>query len=197
MPTHRRRSVLLSPALAAALAAASPLSAQAQAGGKNNLTIGVTLEPAPGLDPTGGAASAISEVTLYNVYETLTKFTEAGRAEPLLAESWTVSPDQKSYTFKLRQGVSFHNGEPFNAAAVKFSFERAVAPDSVNKDKAVFANIARIDTPDAHTVVLALKEPNPDFPLLLGQGTAIVVEPKSAATNGTQPVGTGPYKFVN
>ena len=196
-PSLHRRTVLYSAALAATLLAASPLVAHAQAGGKNTLTIGVTLEPAPGLDPTGGAASAISEVTLYNVYETLTKFSEAGKAEPLLAESWTVSPDQKTYTFKLRQGVSFHNGEPFNAAAVKFSFERAAADGSTNKDKAVFTNIARIDTPDAATVVLVLKEPNPDFPLLVAQGTAAIVEPKSAPTNMTQPVGTGPYQFGN
>lgn len=192
-----RRPVLLSVLLSAVLAAAPSLPAHAQqpGGAKGGLTIGVTLEPAPGLDPTGGAASAISEVTLYSVYETLTKFTESGQAEPLLAERWTVSPDQKTYTFQLRQGVSFHNGEPFGSAAVKFSFERAAAADSLNKDKAVFAGIERIDTPDAHTAVIVLKEPNPDFPLLLGQGTAIIVEPRSAPTNGTQPVGTGPYRF--
>ncbi|MFT4190063.1 MAG: ABC transporter substrate-binding protein [Comamonas sp.] len=191
-----RRTVLLG--TAAAVLAATSLPAHAQSGGGSNasLTVGVTLEP-PGLDPTTGASAAVSEVTLYSIYETLTKFTEAGRAEPLLAESWTVSPDQKTYTFKLRQGVTFHNGEPFNAQAVKFSFERAAAPDSVNKDKAIFANIERIDTPDAATVVLALRQPNPDLPLLLGQGTAIIVEPKSAATNGVRPVGTGPYTFAN
>lgn len=163
-------------------------------GRKDTLVVGVTLEP-PGLDPTAGAASAIAELTLYNIYETLTKIHENGSVSPLLAQSWTVSPDLKSYTFKLRTDAAFQNGEPFNAAAVKFSFERAVAAGSTNKDKAVFANFAAIDTPDAATVVLHLKQNNPNLLFQLGQATAAIVEPKSAPTNATQPVGTGPFKL--
>ncbi len=158
--------------------------------------LAMTLEP-PGLDPTAGAASAIAEVTLYNVYETLTKIGSDSRTTPLLAESWTVSNDLRTWTFKLRQGVSFHNGEAFGAAAVKFSFERAAEKTSTNKDKATFANIERIDTPDANTVVLNLKNGDPDLLFKLGQATAVIVEPRSVATNATQPVGTGPYKLEN
>ena len=58
---------------------------------------------------------AIAEVTLYNIYETLTKINEDGSVTPLLAESWEASPDLKTYTFKLRKGVKFQNGEPFNS----------------------------------------------------------------------------------
>jgi peptide/nickel transport system substrate-binding protein len=163
---------------------------------KDSAVLAMTLEP-PGLDPTAGAASAIAEITLYNIYETLTKITSDSRTTPLLAESWTVSPDLKSWAFKLRQSVSFQNGEAFNAASVKFSFERAVDKASTNKDKATFANIERIDTPDAHTVVLNLKNGDPDLLFKLGQATAIMVEPKSAGSNNTQPVGTGPYRLDN
>ena len=163
---------------------------------KDSAVLAMTLEP-PGLDPTAGAASAIAEITLYNIYETLTKINSDSRTTPLLAESWTVSPDLKTWTFKLRQGVSFQNGEAFNAASVKFSFERAVDKASINKDKATFANIERIDTPDAHTVVLNLKNGDPDLLFKLGQATAIMVEPKSAGSNNTQPVGTGPYRLDN
>jgi len=187
----------ISRALAVALAACALLAqapAQAQAK-KDTLVLAMQLEPTPGLDPTAGAASAIAEVSLYNIFETLTKVNSDSRITGLLADSWTVSPDLKVYTFKLRPGVKFHNGEPFNSAAVKYSFERAVTKESVNKDKAVFNNIASIDTPDANTVVLNLKNGSIDLPFQLGQGTAIIVEPKSAATNGTQPVGTGPYKL--
>ena len=180
-------------ALAAVLAAAGP-AAQAQSR-KDTLVLGMQLEPTPGLDPTAGAASAIAEVSLYNIFETLTKVNSDSKITPLLAESWAVSPDLKTYTFKLRHGVKFHNGEPFDSAAVKFSFERAVAKDSVNKDKAVFANMDAIETPDANTVVIKLKNANIDLLFQLGQGTAIIVEPKSAPTNGTQPVGTGPYRL--
>ena len=173
---------------------ASNAHAQAR---KDSAVLGMTLEPTPGLDPTAGAASAIAEVVLYNVFETLTKINSDSRTTPLLADSWKVSDDLKTWTFKLRPGVTFSNGEPFNAAAVKFSFERSVAKESVNKDKATFANIERIDTPDATTVVLNLKNGDADLLFKLGQGTAIIVEPKSVSTNGTAPVGTGPFKLDN
>jgi peptide/nickel transport system substrate-binding protein len=161
---------------------------------KESVVLGMTLEP-PGLDPTAGAASAIGEVVHYNVLETLTKIQSDGTIAPLLAQSWNATPDNKTWAFKLRQGVKFHNGEPFNAQTVKFSFERAVAQGSVNKDKAVFNNILNIAATDDHTVILTLKNPNPDFLFQLGQTTASIVEPKSAAGNNTQPVGTGPYKL--
>ena len=180
-------------ALALTLAALAP-AATAQPR-KDTLVLAMTLEPSPGLDPTAGAASSIAEVTLYNIYETLTKIQADGRVLPLLAERWSSSPDLKQWTFKLRQGVRFHNGEPLNSSTVRFSFERAVAKDSTNKDKATFANIERIDTPDADTVVLTLKNGNPALPFQLGQATAVIVEPRSAATNGSQPVGTGPFRL--
>ncbi len=183
-----RRATL---ALIAAVFAAAPALAQPK---KDTLVLAMTLEPT-GLDPTAGAASAIAEITLYNVYETLTKIGSDSRIAPLLAESWTVSPDLKTYSFKLRTGLKFHNGEPFSSANVKFSFERAVAKDSANKDKPVFANIERIDAPDANSVVLNLKNGNPDLLFQLGQATAIIVEPKSVAGNNTQPVGTGPFRL--
>src|ERR1700746_304533 len=151
-------------AFAVALAAA-PLRARAQSK-KDSVVMGMTLEP-PGLDPTNAAAAAIAEVTLYNVYETLTKINEDSSVSPLLAESWEVSPDLKTYTFKLRKGVKFQNGEPFNAQAVKFSFDRAGGDKSTNKDKRTFANLTT-QVVDDNTVVLLNKEIDPDLPFLLG-----------------------------
>lgn len=176
-----------------ALAAVPALPALAQKR-KDSVVLAMTLEP-PGLDPTAGAASAIGEVVHYNVFETLTKIESDGRITPLLAQSWTVTPDAKTWAFTLREGVKFHNGEPFDADTVRFSFERAAAADSTNKDKAVFANILNLRATDARTVVLTLKNPNPDFLFQLGQTTASIVEPRSAATNNSQPVGTGPYRL--
>ena len=186
----RRRTALTLPLATAGL---SPLAALAQ-GKKDSLVLAMTLEPT-GLDPTVNAASAIAEVVLYNVLETLTKIQSNSTVGPLLAQSWTVTPDNKTWAFKLRPGVSFHNGEPFNAQTVKYSFERAAAEGSANKDKAVFANIVNISATDALTVVITLKNTNPDFLFQLGQATAVIVEPKSVATNATSPVGTGPYKL--
>ena len=179
-------------AVAAAFAAA-PLPALAQ-GKKDSVVMAMTLEP-PGLDPTVAAAAAIAEVTLYNIYETLTKINEDGSVSPLLAESWTASPDLKTYTFKLRKGVKFQNGEPFNSAAVKFSFDRAAAPTSTNKDKSLFQSFESVAAPDADTIVITLKYSEPNFPFLMGQASAAIIEPKSAPTDATQPVGTGPYQL--
>ena len=179
-------------AFAAALVAA-PLPVLAQSK-KDSVVMGMTLEP-PGLDPTNAAAAAIAEVTLYNIYETLTKINEDGSVSPLLAESWTASPDLKTYTFKLRKGIKFHNGEAFDSAAVKFSFERNAAPTSTNKDKSLYQAFEKVETPDADTVVITVRYSEPNLPFLLGQAGGSIVEPKSAATNVTQPVGTGPYQL--
>ena len=183
-----RRTVLTSAALASTL----PHFALAR-GRKDSMVIGMTLEP-PGLDPTAGAASAIAEIVQYNILETLTKINADGKVTPLLAESWEISPDLKTYTFKLRRGVSFQNGEPFNANTVKFAFDRAGGVKSTNKDKRIFANLST-QVIDDYTVVLINKEIDPDLPFLLGQATAVIVEPKSADTNATRPVGTGPYQL--
>ncbi|MGV3493734.1 MAG: ABC transporter substrate-binding protein [Ramlibacter sp.] len=190
----KRRSVLTHTASLAALATL-PAGALAQ-GRKDSIVMAMALEPSPGLDPTGGAASSIAEVTLYNIYETLTKINPDGSVTPLLAESWEVSPDLTTYTFKLRKGVKFHNGEPFNANTVKFAFDRAGAEKSTNKDKRTFANLTT-RVVDEHTVVVLTKEIDPDFPFLMGQGTAVIVEPKSADSNMTKPVGTGPFTLEN
>ena len=184
----KRRTVLTSAALAASL----PQFALAQ-GRKDAMVLGMTLEP-PGLDPTAGAASAIAEVVQYNILETLTKINADGSVGPLLAESWEISPDLKTYTFKLRKGVKFQNGEPFNAQTVKFSFDRAGGEKSTNKDKRTFANFST-QVADEHTVVVINKEIDPDLPFVLGQATSVIVEPKSADTNATKPVGTGPYQL--
>jgi ABC-type transport system substrate-binding protein len=188
-PMIRRRTALIVP-LAVSLGPHLAFS-QPQ---KDTLVLAMTLEP-PGLDPTAGAASAIAEVVQYNLLETLTKIRSDASIAPLLAQSWTVSPDNKTWAFTLRSGVNFQNGEPFNAASVRFSFERAAAADSTNKDKAVFANIINLSATDDLTLVVTLKNSNPDFLFQLGQATAVIVEPKSAAGNNAQPVGTGPFKL--
>jgi len=189
-----RRTLLSSAALATATGAL-PLHAQAQ-GRKDSIVMAMALEP-PGLDPTAGAAAAIAEITLYNIFETLTKINSDGTVSPLLAESWEVSPDLRTYTFKLRRSVKFSNGEPFNAQTVKFAFERAGSDKSTNKDKRTYSSMETVAAIDEHTLVIVNRELDPDFLFLMGQATAAIVEPKSAASNATQPVGTGPFLLDN
>jgi peptide/nickel transport system substrate-binding protein len=184
---------------ALALAAASLLAAfmgVAQAQPKTSVVIGMVLEPTPGLDPTMAPAAAIGEVVHYNVLEGLTKINADGSVTPLLAESWRMDPDGKSYTFKLKRGVKFHDGEAFDSADVKFSFERAKDEKSTNKAKgAVFNNISAIATPDAHTVILTLNNADGNFLFRMGENTAVILDAKSAAGTASNPIGTGPYKF--
>ncbi len=188
---NRRRALAATTALALSAGPWSHALAQAR---KDSVVLGMTLEP-PGLDPTVGAASAIAEVVLYNLFETLTRINPDGSVSPLLAERWEVAPDLKTTTFWLRKGVTFHNGEPCTAATVKFAFERAAAANSTNKDRRSFAAMERISVQDAHTLVIFSKEPDPDLLFQLGEATAVIVEPKSVERNNTQPVGTGPYKL--
>ncbi len=192
--TVQRRTVNVLLAAVLTLAGAS-FDAQAQ-GHKDSVVLGMPLEPAPGLDPTTAAAAAIGEVVHYNILEGLTKINVDGSVTPLLAESWSASPDGKTYTFKLKKGIKFQDGEPFDAAAVKFSFERAKAEGSTNKaKKAVFDNISSVATPDPQTVILVLNNADATIPFRLGENTAVILSPKSAATTATKPVGTGPYTF--
>ncbi|MBL4906394.1 MAG: ABC transporter substrate-binding protein, partial [Sneathiella sp.] len=149
----------------------------------------------PGLDPRTGAAAAISRITLYNIYEGLTRIGADGSVKPSLATSWTISPDGLVYTFQLETGVKFHDGSDFDASDVKYTFEENAAEGSTNKRKGRFTNIASIETPDAATVILTLKEPRGDFIAQLGESTAVIVDPDSDGSNATNPVGTGPYKF--
>ena len=171
------------------------LAAASAALAKDSVTIGMVLEP-PGLDPTTGAAAAIGEIVHYNIFEGLTKIESDFSVSPLLAEKWTFSPDLKTLTFALRKNVHFQDGESFSARDVKFSFERAAAADSTNKDKAFFASIESIEASDPTVVSIKFKQPSFEALFHLGMNTAVIVDEKSAAANAATPVGTGPYKLA-
>ena len=194
MTSHPRTATALTVAALLCTAAVSfAPEAQAQARKDNTAVLGIVLEP-PGLDPTTAPAASIGEIVHYSVLEGLTKINMDGSITPLLAESWAIDPDGKSYTFKLRKGVKFHDGEAFDASDVKFSFERAKAEGSTNKaKKAVFDNISRIETPDPFTVIVVLNQADGNFLFRMGENTAVILDPKSAATTSTKPIGTGPY----
>ncbi len=176
---------------ATALALASSSAAFAA---RTDLVLGIVLEP-PHLDPTAGAAAAIDEIVYANIFEGLTRIGARGEVLPDLAESWTVSDDGKTYTFKLHTGVKFHDGTDFNADDVKFSLDRARADNSTNAQKGLFAAIDSVDVVDPATVKVTLKNPQGSFLYNMGWGDAVIVAPETAETNKDKPVGTGPFKF--
>ncbi|MBL8585069.1 MAG: ABC transporter substrate-binding protein [Rhizobiaceae bacterium] len=180
----------------AAAALVSVALCGAAAAARTDLVLGVPLEP-PHLDPTAGAAAAIDEVLYANVFEGLTRIGARGEVLPALAESWTVSDDGKTYTFKLHAGVKFHDGTTFDAEDVKFSLDRARAENSTNAQKGLFEAIDTVEVVDPATVKVTLKNPQGAFLYNMGWGDAVIVAPESAETNKEKPVGTGPFKFDN
>ena len=173
---------------AAAFGAASPVR-----GG--SLVVCLPDEP-PGLDPTANTAAAIDRVVYANVFEGLVKVDENGAFVPGLATGWEVSNDGKTYTFHLRQGVRYHNGEAFNAAVAKWNLARAMAEGTVNPHPEFFRGIESIETPDDATLVIRLKEVDALFIVHMAEGDAVMLPRKGYEQAASRPVGTGPFKFV-
>jgi peptide/nickel transport system substrate-binding protein len=169
---------------------ASPALAQ-----RTDISVGMVLEP-PNLDPTSGAAAAIREVTYSNIFEGLTRFGPDGSVLPGLAHAWDLSDDGLTYTFHLREGVQFHDGTPFSAEDVVFSLDRARAEDSTNAQKQLFAAIETVTALDPLTVEVTLSQPQGAFLFNMAWGDAVIMSPASVASNATNPVGTGAFRFV-
>lgn len=115
---------------------------------------------------------------------------------PQLATAWNWSEDNKTLTMTLRDGVTFHDGETFDAAAVKFNLDRArTLPDSLRKSE--LSSIDSVDVIDAHTVAIKVKQPDATLISQLSDRAGMMLAPKaSAAEVGAKPVCSGPYKFV-
>ena len=174
------------------IAGAALLAGMAAA--KTDITVALQLEP-PHLDPTSAAAGAIDSVLYSNVFEGLTRFMGDGSVVPGLAESWEISDDGLTYTFKLRSGVTFHDGTAMDAEDVKFTFDRILAEDSANAQKALYAAISAVEVVDPRTVRMTLSEPNGNMLFNLAWGDAVIVAPESIENIKQNPIGTGPFKF--
>ena len=179
---------------AAAFAVFPAFGPEAWAQARDKLVLGMSLEP-PVLDPNKNAAAAIREITYQNIFESLARIDRTGAIVPGLAESWTISPDGLVYTFKLRQGVKFHDGEALDASVVKFAIDRLFAADSTVPAKSLYTDIASVEAVDPSTVRITLKTPNSYLLYNIALCDAAIQHPKSAPTNDKHPVGTGAFMF--
>ncbi|MFK8081971.1 MAG: ABC transporter substrate-binding protein [Granulosicoccus sp.] len=161
---------------------------------RTDLTLGMALEP-PNLDPTAGAAAAIDEVVYANIFEGLTRFAPDGSVLPALAKEWQIENEGARYVFTLHEGVTFHDGADFTADDVKFSLDRAMAEDSTNAQKGLFANIDSVEVMDAQTVAINLTQADGSLLFNLAWGDAVILDEATAADTATKPVGTGPFTF--
>jgi len=158
----------------------------------------IVCQPAepPGLDPTANTAAAIDRVVFSNIYEGLIKVSSSGQFIPGLATRWESSPDGKVYTFHLRKGVKYHNGEVFNARVARWNLERAKGKGTTNPHPEYFRGIIKIDVPDDETLVITLKEVDALFIAHMAEGDAVMLPMKGYENAKSNPVGTGPFKFV-
>jgi peptide/nickel transport system substrate-binding protein len=163
---------------------------------KSDIIVAMQLEP-PHLDPTSAAAGAIDSVLYSNVFEGLTRFMGDGSVVPGLAESWEVSEDGLTYTFKLHSGVTFHDGTTMDAEDVKFSLDRIGTEDSANAQKALFSAISEVTVIDPTTVEIKLSEPNGNMLFNLAWGDAVIVAPESIDNIKQLPIGTGAFKVTS
>jgi peptide/nickel transport system substrate-binding protein len=169
------------------------------------LIVGQIAEP-KSLDPA--AVTAVNDFRiLVNVYEGLTRYKSGTlEVEPGLATSWDISEDGTEYTFVLRDGVSFHDGTPFNAEAVKFNFDRMLDENHPFHDTGpfplsfFFGAVEKTEVVDDMTVKFTLNAPYAPFLSNLAYPTGLMISPAAVQAHGKDvgrnPVGTGPFKFA-
>jgi peptide/nickel transport system substrate-binding protein len=191
-----RASLVL--ATLAVLAFALPAGAQTRGG---SATIGVEQDIA-GFDPLiVGVYDTGQEATAVLLFETLTRLDDNGKAAPGLAQSWEHSADFKTWTFKLRPGVKFHDGSPFNAAAVAFNYQRMLDPANHCRCLFYISGYDRVEAADENTVVFHLKYPSPNLPAIVAPAavTNVIHSPKAITEMkegyNRHPVGTGPFRL--
>jgi peptide/nickel transport system substrate-binding protein len=185
--------------IAAVMLGAAAPAAAGEPRGKVTIAWHVTLSPA-WFDPSTAPPQITPFGMLYAIHDALVRPYPGQKMGPSLAESWTESPDGKTYEFKLRPGLKFHNGDPITTEDVKFSFERYKGASAA----LLHDRVSEVEIVDPRVVRFHLKEPWPDFMTFYGTtaSAAGIVLPKNYLTQvgddgfRKHPVGAGPYKFV-
>ncbi|QZY51256.1 ABC transporter substrate-binding protein [Leucobacter tenebrionis] len=198
----RRKNPLI---FAAALAAAGALALTACSAGsagsagsgsgsgsdKTDVTVALTGAPV-NLDFTKTAGAAIPQALMTNVYEGLVRVDQSGEVVPLLAEDWEVSEDRKTYTFTLQEGVTFSNGDEFDAEDVKFSLER-VKTDWTTTLKAKMDVVESVEVTSPTEVAVHLSRPSNAWLFDMATPVGAIFSPDGVADLANAPVGTGPF----
>jgi peptide/nickel transport system substrate-binding protein len=190
---------------AAALGAAS-LQAERAAAQGTGISIALAVRAPVGLNPQQTALTGADNWAIKQIFDTLVKSPDGAWAvrpeefQPALAESWESSPDARTWTYRLRQGVQFHKGYGvMTADDVVFTFQRHLNPDLVTNQKALYSNVAAVEALDPATVRIQLRRPDP-----LMNGSVVTTMSASilsrrafeerGAAFSMDPVGTGPYQ---
>ena len=159
----------------------------------NAVTVGIAQDLDNSLDPHKAVAAGTKEV-MFNVFEGLVKPTSNGDLIPAVAEKYTVSDDYLTYTFTLREGIQFHNGDAVTAEDVVYSLKRVAAPTETGVVQVEALSImADVVAVDERTVAITLTEPSNEFVSYL----TVAILPADYTAQDTAPIGTGPFRFVS
>ena len=158
------------------------------------ITVGIAQDLDDSLDPHQTVAAGTREV-LFNIFEGLVKPNSDGEMIPAVAEKYTLSEDGTTYTFTLREGVKFHNGQTVTAEDVVYSINRCAAvPEGQEKPLvAAFSAVKSVEALDEKTVAVTIAQRDLEF---ISYMTAAII-PADYENQDTAPVGTGPFKFVS
>lgn len=195
------KPILALAALWLGLAPACPAMAQTDAGGTLTIRMNADIRGTDGLN-----RDANTDMVLHTIFETLVAYRDDLSIGPLLAQSWTVSDDGRTYTFKLRDGATFHNGDKLTSADVKWNWDRRVKAGkdwfcNPYFDGSQGLKVEAVETPDDQTVVFKINEPNALFLAQLAniQCNGWIASPKNVDKDGKWnpdlAIGTGPFKL--
>lgn len=191
----RRSALAMGLSLMGATAIMTPLAAQAF---ELRVVQGADFDT---LDPAK-SNSTPTQVVLRNIFNTLVMWNDPTMSElvPDLAESWTSSEDGLTWTFKLRQGVEFSDGTPFDAEAVKFNLDRLASEELGSPNRSQLADVVEVKVIDPSTVEIVTKAPAPTLLERLAETYASMSSPTAVQADpagySQRPVGTGPYKLT-
>src|SRR5581483_3172773 len=191
-PANPGNVALLTPTIAA-----TPAEQPVQGG---TLTVALATEPTSGGLDANVTPLAVTHRVIENLYDSLVTETNDFQFKPALATSWEISPDGKTYTFKLRNDVKFHDGTAFDAQAVKFNFDRIRDPKTASLYAVVLAGpMDSVEATDATTVKITFKTAYAPFLDYASEAFLGFVSPaavqKYGADYANNPVGTGPFVF--
>ncbi len=159
----------------------------------SSVTVGIA-QNLDSLDPHKAISAGTGEV-LFNLFEGLVNPSPNGGVEAAVASDYTVSEDGKTYTFTLREGVTFHNGDPVTAEDVVYSLERCAGSENDGVPLiSAFSNVTKVEAVDDSHVTLTLAEPSLEF---INSMTAAIIPAGSGGQMATDPVGTGPFQVVS
>lgn len=183
----------------AAVGSAAVVGGSSAAAGSGG-TLRIARPPASTVETLDPASSLSAYEYLGALYNRLVKQDPSGAVAPDLASTWSVSTDQMTWTFVLREGVQFHNGKPFTSADAVYTLQHILDPKTKSPQAGVlspFLDSAGVTAKDAKTLVVKLKSPNAEFVSLLMNYNCYVIPAGSAATIGSAGIGTGPFSLVS